>query len=185
MKAVFYALALSFISILGCSGGEMESFIKAQKDEMPCQVYFFKSWTTYSHPVKPVDAMDYAESIRRGKFFRAWMCEPKEGRPLFSMFEGIELSELNPQLIPPSGELHFYTALRDQQGNPVRGEKIPSESTLYEQDYFIAYSQNGAEQLQYVKQDVKLRYEYFYKDSGALDKVIITNALGETNALEY
>ena len=89
MKAAIYILALSFLSILGCSGEEMEGFIKTQKNEMQCQVYFFKSWATYSHPVKPVDAIDYTESIRRGKFYRAWMCDTKESRSLFVLFEGI------------------------------------------------------------------------------------------------
>ena len=185
MKAAIYILALSFLSILGCSGEEMEGFIKTQKNEMQCQVYFFKSWATYSHPVKPVDAMDYTESIRRGKFYRAWMCDTKESRSLFTLFEGVELSGLNPQLIPNAAEVYFYSAIQSQQGDPVKGKKITPEDTLYEQDYFIAYMQNGEEHIQYAKQAVKLRYEYFYKDSGALDKVIITNALGETNTLEY
>ena len=185
MKAVIYILALSFLSILGCSGEEMEGFIKTQKNEMQCQVYFFKSWATYSHPVKPVDAMDYTESIKRGKFYRAWMCDTKESHSLFTLFEGIELSGFDPQLIPKAAEVNFYSAMRNQQGEPVKGKKITPEDSIYEQDYFFAYIQNGEEQIQYVKQAVKLRYEYVYKDSGALDKVIITNALGEKNTLKY
>ena len=185
MKAVIYILVLSFLFIIGCSGEEMEGFIKTQKKEMQCQVYFFKSWATYSHPVKLVDAMDYTESIKRGKFYRAWMCDTKESRSLFTMFDGIELAGFNPQLIPKAADLYFYSAMRNQQGDPVKGKKITPENTLYEQDYFIAYAQNGEEHIQYIKQTIKLRYEYFYKDSGALDKVMITNALGEINTLEY
>ena len=185
MKAVIYILALSFLSILGCSGEKMEGFIKTQKNEMQCQVYFFKSWATYSHPVKPVDPMDYTESIKRGKFYRAWMCDTKKNHSFFTLFEGIELFDFAPQLIRNTAEIYFYSVMHSKHGDPAKGKNITPEDALYEQDYFIAYMQNDEEKIQYAKQAVKLRYEYFYKDSGALDKVIITNALGETNALEY
>ena len=88
----YAVLILIFINI-SCSKNDVEGkdMVVINKDYkgMPCEVYFFESWSTYRHPITPTGPLQYEDALGRKGFYRAWMCE-KNNSNYFVFFEGVE-----------------------------------------------------------------------------------------------
>lgn len=162
---------------------------RASLDDEPCEVYFFKAWTSYAHPVKPVDPMYLEEALRRPKYQRAWMCR-RQGEPRFVLLETMNSTARPislPEGAPASGQAaRFFEARgsidKPQLGQPLQADDIASAPA------FIAVlpaNANTASPPLWVSQRVEASFRYRYRDDGALASVTITNPEGKVNVLDY
>ena len=177
-------LILIFITI-SCSKNDVEGkdMVVINKDYkgMPCEVYFFESWSTYQHPVTPTGPLQYEDALGRKGFYRAWMCK-KNNSDYFVFFEGVENSiELSDRKLPDdaSNELQFY----EFTNKGGVGRKILVNDTL-DKEFFYVSLPNENSYLSLVKQKKGISYEYIYNSSGLLEKAIITDFDGNVKTLD-
>jgi hypothetical protein len=160
-------------------------YVNAKFQDMPCEVYFFKRWGTYSHPVTPIDPIEYEEALTRKGFCRAWMCQSSNGNQ-FSFFEAkknkVELTNL---IKPVKGdnELRFYEYFLRDSG-PKIGRELSGSETMG-MDSFLVALPDATDYLSLVVQKMSYSYQYLYDDSGALKKVILTGDDGDISTLDY
>lgn len=150
----------------------------------PCDVYFFKSWGTYSHPVKPLHPMEFEEAIGRDGYYRAWMCE-KNNEPLFVFFEGIEMIKKVTNILKVkknSDKIHIYEP-RMVSGRIDVGRELNANDTIKINSFLIAIP-NDSEYLISVEQKSAISYEYKYHDNGKLQEVIVKNFDGEIKSFK-
>ena len=172
---------LFLLYLLSCSDKIMIEYISVNNKGMPCKVYFFKSWGTYSHPVRPIDPMTYEDALRREGFCRAWMCNTAQGK-LFVYFEGLqnkaEITNLSKKI--QDDNMHFYALPADNQ---TIGPEISAEETLQKKQFLVAFPDDS----DYLVKLTQHGYNYEYKcdQSGALKQVIITSIDGRVNTLNY
>ena len=145
-----------------------------------CNVYFFEGWSTYDHPVKPENPIDYISALKRGGYYRAWLCKGKTS-DLFVQFEGVRINVKNKELISNDANIEFYESISAAGSRATHGIKILPEKTLNMDSFFIKIDRNFI----LIEQEIMMKYEYSYKDSGALEKAVITNYLGESNTLDF
>ncbi|WP_185906610.1 hypothetical protein [Teredinibacter haidensis] len=162
----------------------MDTFLAGELNGTECQVYFFKGWTTYSHPVKPVEPISFSEALQRGSYFQARMCG-SDDKQIFTMFEGVELPDVVPDTISKGASLFFYQAKSASDGSYEVGSQITANETLDVAGYYLGVGQGAKQLIILVRPKINLRYQYFYTDSGALQKVVIRNKLGKESVLNY
>lgn len=160
-------------------------YINAKFQGISCEVYFFKRWGTYSHPVTPIDPIEYEEALTRKGFCRAWMCQSLNGNQ-FSFFEVKRNKIEQTNLIKPvkgSNELRFYEYIfRD--GKPEMGRELPGSETMG-MDLFLVALPDVTDYLSLATQKMSYSYQYQYDDNGALKKVILTGDEGDVSTLDY
>lgn len=156
-------------------------FVQKLLDGTPCNVYFFKRWTTYEHPVKPQDPISYAEALQRKGYCRAWMCESSGGEQ-FTLLEAIRnnlvLTSIKKEH-PENNTLEFY----DYQ-NDKAGAKLTDEITL-DRERFLVTLPNSDDYLSLVSSSLGYKYRYYYAPTGKLKKVEITDIEGNLKTLDY
>ena len=186
-------LLVTFVIII--SIGLMYPFINAQEDlkvdhakinleELHCEVYFFKRWGTYSHPVTPIDPIDYEIAVMREGFCLAWMC--KEGsNELFTKFQARINNITETDIIKPtkSESIEYYEYLTNA-GKIEMGRKLNIDETITLEKFLISLP-GSSNNLLANEQNISYTYRYIYNDDGSLKKVVITNMLGEENTLDY
>jgi hypothetical protein len=155
--------------------------------QIPCEVYFFETWSGYSHPVRPEGPLEFERAMMRAKHYRAWLSRQSDQR-LFLQFEGIEQST-EPIAGAPrleKGEtLRFFRAIRTDGGFAI-GEPMSHEEVFDATDYVRSVPGEGGNVLNtLVHVRLALRFAYHYRPGGSLSKVLITNADGKTNTVEY
>ena len=95
-----------------------------------CEVYFFKRWGTYSHPVTPLDPVGYEEALVRKGYVRAWMCGVS-GQDQFVFLEA-KKNKLNvTEILKPNKEsnaLEFYEAITENDELSMGRELTPGET---------------------------------------------------------
>ena len=173
------ALALVFGS---CLGEEKKvELIKSIHDDMSCEVYFFKSWATYQHPVKPIGPIDYESALMREGFYRAWLCK-KNGQDLFTYFEGVENKfsiSKTPKKEGVENQIHFYES--GKEGEP--GNEISASETIGLTEFYASLPL-VEKYLMHIKQKKGISYEYKYDDTGKPTQAIITGFDGRINILD-
>lgn len=188
----FYTLA-TFVFLIFT--GLIYPFISAQEDMtvdhakkifegLPCEVYFFKRWGTYSHPVTPIDPIDYETAIMREGFCLAWMC--KNGvDELFSKFQARKNIITETDLAKPhkSQSVEYYE-MSSSGGKLEIGKKIDIDDTISLEKFLISLPDPGKYMLA-IEQNISYTYRYNYNNDGSLKKVVITNMLGEESTLDY
>lgn len=156
-------------------------FVHKSLDGKPCNVYFFKRWATYEHPVKPQEPISYAEALQRTGYCRAWMCE-SNGSEQFQLFEAVRnhmaLTTIKKQHAG-SNELEFYDYQNDKPGT-----KLSGEMTL-DRGRFLASLPNSDDYLSLIDSSLGYRYRYHYMSNGKLKKVEITDIDGNVKVLDY
>lgn len=169
------------LTVSGCSDEvtNMES-LKSNFKDLPCNVFFFKSWSTYEHPVSPKEPIEYEQALKRNGFYRAWMCN-QNNENMFVFFEGIENKQEISEFKKPDNEknqIRFYNI--DLNNRP--DNEIPGEKTL-QLDSFYASLPDIDNFLVLVKQTKGISYEYVYT-GGTLKQVIITDFDGNIKTLD-
>lgn len=161
--------------------------IRATLDGQPCEVYFFKSWTSYAHPVTPVDPMYLEDALQRAKYQRAWMCRSQGGEPRFVLLETVDNQSRPlklPEGAPAAGPAARFFEARGSADCPELGAPLKADD-LAAASAFIAVLPAPAAQAMWVTQKVLSSFRYRYRDDGALASVTITNPEGKVNVLEY
>lgn len=166
---------------------EMEiDHIDTSFEGVPCEVYFFESWTTYSHPVQPTGPMYFEQAVVRSNHYRAWMTREGEERR-FVLFEAITVQHEPTELPVPqeakAGEPITAFAVNRTDEALSRGKRLQLAEILKAEEYLL--STGDARVLTLVSQETTLRYRYHYRPDGSLAKVEITNPEGAMNVLEY
>ena len=154
-------------------------------DNMPCQVFFFKRWGTYSHPVTPIDAIEFEEALTREGFCMAWMCS-RNGKELFSKFQARNNKFVPTDLLKPSSQakgLNFYEVL-EENGVMAVGRTLRIDEVVNLTSYLVDFpgSENN---LILNNQTISYTYRYIYGEDGSLNQAVITNKLGEENIINY
>jgi len=174
---------LFFVVVL-LVANSMDTFLTGELNGTECQVYFFKGWTTYSHPVKPIEPISFSAALQRGSYFQARMCG-SDNKQMFTMFEGVELVDVVPDTISKDASLFFYQAKSVSDGSYEVGAQITANETLNVAEYYLGVEQRDIQSIIFVRPKINLRYQYFYTDSGALHKAVIRNKLGKESVLKY
>lgn len=187
-----YLLVIIAIFILT---GLIYPFINAQEDlkvdhakmnleRLPCEVYFFKRWGTYSHPVTPIEPIEYETAVMRDGFCLAWMC--KDGaNELFTKFQVRTNNITETDLVKPyaSQSVEYYESSLNN-GKLEIGRKINIDETIALKKFLISFPDSRNTMLAN-EQNISYTYRYIYNNDGSLKKVVITNMLGEENTLDY
>lgn len=171
----------------GCANAEDKpmDFLTATFQGKPCEVYFFRTWATYSHPVKPIDPIRFEDALKRDAYYRAWMCTIGK-QNLFVFFEGVELSKTNtaiPKQISDDGKIHLYEAKEGTTG-VERGKALSSNATATVDSFLVSYPEKTTH-LIHVKQKSVVTYEYQYDAKGKLTKVLVKDFDGNIKAINY
>ena len=149
-----------------------------------CEVYFFKSWGTYSHPVTPIDPIDYEVAIMREGFCLAWMCNAND-KKLFAKFQARTNNIRETDLVKPSKnqKVEYYEYLSKGDGLKI-GKQINIDEAISHEKFLIS-SPDSSNTMVLIEQDILYTYRYIYNADGSLKKVIVTNMLGEESTLNY
>jgi hypothetical protein len=157
--------------------------LDARLDGLDCEVYFFRSWGTYAHPVTPIDPLFLEQALLREKYQRAWMCHD-QGERRFVLLETIENKANTIALqggAPASGDTPRFFALEpgSQLGAPLESHAAVAA------DEFVAMLPGPSAVPLHVTQNVMSSFRYRYRDDGRLATVTATNRDGKVNVLEY
>ena len=163
--------------------------IGAQLDDQPCKVYFFRAWTSYAHPVTPIDPLFLEQALQRDKYQRAWMCQDK-GEPRFMLLETVEnktepivLPEGNP--VASAGTVSAFDA-RTDAGKPALGRPMKLDELVGASRFIAALPIEGqGTRTLLVSQKVLSSFRYRYRPDGKLTSVTMLNPEGKTSVLEY
>ena len=155
-----------------------------QLEGVPCKVFFFSSWTSYSHPVQPMGPLYFEQALFREVFYRAWMTSTKSPGQ-FVLFEKISSSREpaatvhadNPEL------LGFYRAKKEFDQTSI-GASMPVSETIDQESYFVRLAGNPVASI-LVRQTLVLSYRYLYSPDGTLSEVRIRNPEGKISVLNY
>jgi len=152
-----------------------------------CEVYFFESWSGYSHPVRPIHPQTYEEAIRKLGYYRAWFCRAG-GEARLAMFEGIEqrstayLGRLPTDVAYETAYFRVTGTDDEAQLGPV----LRPPEIFDVQDYVsVTRTPTSGPVATLVHARARLRYRYHYGSNGALTRVEITNADGVVKELTY
>lgn len=172
---------LFMLNLSACTKKEPEMFfLNTNYKKLPCQVYFFKSWSTYDHPVKPKGPLEYEQALSRKGFYRAWMCK-KNNDDLFMLFEGIENSIEETGINKPNDEddaLRFY----EPNVGQVVGRELSAVETLGHEVFYVSLPNKN--KLHLLTQNTATKYEYIYDDNGMLDSTIVTDFDGNVKTFK-
>ncbi len=198
MSPLKYALLLLFLLMLttdnlsACSkthsSGIMSPMetdsISTTLDGQTCTVYFFAGWSTYSHPVTPIEPLLWEDALMRDNYYRAWMCK-ESGEERFVLFERINNQR---KVMAPGSMIGGLPAqagtfeliedgMRISAGDPITCE----EAFLRER--FLNRGEASNADLEQLTPVVDLSYRYHYDADGLLRTVTIVNVEGKTSVL--
>jgi hypothetical protein len=162
--------------------------ILAALDGQACEVYFFESWTSYAHPVTPVDPIDLEDALLRGKYQRAWMCRSQGAEPRFVLIETIDNQSRTlklPEGAPTAGPAARFFEARGSAEHPELGAALKADDVAAAKTFIAVLPAPAAAQPLWVTQKVLSSFRYRYRDDGALASVTITNPEGKVNVLDY
>jgi len=160
-------------------------YVVADFQGASCEVYFFKRWGTYSHPVKPLDPVEYEDALVRKGYVRAWMCGVS-GQDQFVFLEAKKNKLEVTKVKKPSKEreaLRFYEAISDNDELDLGRELSPGETIS--RDVFFVSLRDDADYLSIVRQKLSYSYQYIYDANNALKQVILTGDDGDVSTLNY
>lgn len=181
---------------------EQTHTVDLKLDGQEAQMHFFKSWTTYSHPVKlesPVsfeqvqDLKVYYEGVFRSDPLlmqvTKWMCSRRkwdEGigeapdKP-GSYFRECKRTKKDESSAGTPSEENVETQWKIVVGKSVRA----NEAALLD-DYLFLYKGSDSKPLrvEYVHREKLYQYRYEYNEAGKLKRAYVENKLG-TKVLDF
>jgi hypothetical protein len=156
--------------------------------DQPCELYFFKGFSGYSHPVKPVEPIRWREALTRQGFCKAHLCPAKFG-PALVFFKGQSFDrspiDLSVPLRSSGVPERFFAVVREGESIAL-GKEIGPQGAVDSDEYLRAVFPPGTEALrrmELVKIAAWFSYEYFYDEDAVIVKAIIRNER-HTNVLE-
>ena len=163
----------------------MINTVSLTKNNEKCEVNFFKRWAGYSHPVRMVDPIDFAEALKLGHYERAWTCE-RNSKTLFVLVEEMVLEGMQDVQIKKDHRLSFFHAEETADGTHKAGRQMTISETFY-LDYFYveATEVNGQVGKFLIQQKTGGNFEYIYDSTGKFIKLRVTNEEGVVTELDY
>jgi len=158
-----------------------------QLEGKDCDVYFFRSCSGYSHPQKLIQAMTY-ESAIMNVYHRAWMCT-EEGKQRFRLLELREvvrtpyLGSLPPGV--PVAEDEFFLLVPDERSGWMMARQIDADESVDEPRFLHVRRYPESVLAEIVTVQTGYTFHYWYKPSGALAKLRVTNGDGNDNTMEF
>jgi hypothetical protein len=153
----------------------------------PCEVYFFKRWAGYSHPVRPVDPVTYRDALKLEGFCRVFLRDTK-GAASIVFVQAIKIVREGLKLRAPSSDVDRYFAVSRAQGAPDLGkEALTPEAVMLDEFIHVMprqKAQPAVSGVELVRNSVGYSYDYTYDGSGVLKRVVITNPEGQS-VLDY
>ncbi len=158
--------------------------IHIEYDGEPCEVYFFRGWGGYSHPVTPQIPVCLEDALAAESYYRAYLREV-DGDQRLMKFEGIHNGR---QIVtgmddaPPPGGPKVFELIEAESGLSV-GERFEiAHVDRYEKFlYHPGIYEVPFEKLCPVS---RLSYSYEYDESGVLLTVTVVNFDGDTSTLD-
>ena len=156
--------------------------IEGSLEGKPCEIFFFESWGTYSHPVTPVRPLFFEQTLLLGKYYRAWMCtEGNERR--FVYFEAVTNRRQAIEAGPSVSRFSVY--LPREGANPPAIDRPLALGEIIGLGEYIAATPADKGQTALIRQKVSFSYRYRYKPDGSLLSATITNPEGTVSVLPY
>lgn len=142
-------------------------------DGEPCEVFLFKRWGSYSHPVLPLDPLTPAEAVRRGSLCRAYVRE-FAGEPLmvqFACFAAHDTDLVIPTPLPPG----VYAVDDAPDGAIVPGPPLDRIAAAMSSSLILV---DGSTRQTLRRLEWAYTYGYEYGADGALTKLHLSSERG-------
>jgi hypothetical protein len=153
----------------------------------PCEVYFFRRWAGYSHPVRPVDPIKYEEALKSSGFCRVFL-RRMQGSERIVFFQAIKVARLSLKLQLSSSEGNRYFEVTRTQEKVGAGQAVqPDQAVMLDEFIHVSPRQKAppsSSSVELVTNSVGYSYQYSYNAGGALQQVVITTPEGR-NVLDY
>lgn len=154
--------------------------------------YYFKSWTTYDHPVRPTGPLSYPQTQHpsyEGSYYEVIM-DTSRGQPLFVFMEEF-LVHRTPFVFPVSKHVngageHYFTVLHSGEKVVIEKE-VGIKGTVDLPEYVhVTVGDTGQIVLsEIVKKTSDSSTDYFYNEPGLLKKVAMTKHDHSQSILDY
>lgn len=144
----------------------------------PCEVYFFGTWTGYSHPVTPRQPLRYREALSRRAFYKAYLTQAQFGTA-FVLFKKQMYKRTSVELRVPlasNGTAERYFIVLHEGDSVMAGKEIAPQEAVDVEEYLYARFPSSVEALkrvELVQIDGWYSYEYFYNDEGRFVKGVL------------
>lgn len=170
------------------AGGIMAiEYINSAIEEKPCQVYFFESWSTYTHPVKPIKPLYFEQAILLKAYYRAWLCQTGPETKQFVLFENVvnqlKETDISKSHIKKESPVSLYAVIEDD-GSILAGEEIELKDSLMSGNYLVSVS-DGKQNLILINQVIHKSFRYLYRSDGSLQNATVTNSEGKVSEFAY
>lgn len=157
--------------------------ILLEHEGQTCEVYFFRGWSGYSHPVKPQDPIYLEDAIAGPSYYRVWMCGQGDEK-LFVKFQGISNHRQAVATIKSEDKPNapgVFELLEDRGGIRV-GPQFDIQQ-IDDHEVFLYHSGNPEASFEKISPASTISYTYKYDDFGVLQTVTIVNFDGEISTL--
>ena len=154
--------------------------------------YYFKGWTTYDHPVRPVGSLSYPQTqdpSYEGSYDEV-IIDPSRELPLFVFMETF-LVHRTPFVLPDSTRVsgageHYFAVLRSGEKTLIEKE-VGIKGTVDLPEYLrVAVDDRGQIAVsEIVKKSPDGSTEYFYNERGLLRKVLMIKPDRSQSVLDY
>jgi len=162
--------------------------LPVQQDGGACDLYFFRAWTGYAHPVRPRDPLTWREALAGAGHCQVTFCDPGDGPRI------VVVRSVGYQRVPwrgptppqaEGGADRYLEAVRE--GELVRAGKALGAAAAAEtaEFLFFRWGEDGRlDRSELVSTPTWIRYGYTYGDGGKLRRVLIANP-ERTSTLDY
>ena len=158
--------------------------IQIRKDDSSFEVYFFRGWTTYDHPITPKDPLFFEQAMQRRAFCRAWMLVRGDERR-FVRFDCVENRRTpidGTRSQADDTRVEFFE-VNQVNGKLVIGSKLSLADVLDRSEYAV-HDPSVEPGITHIQARVQYYFEYEYNDDGLLVRVVTRNADGKTHTFE-
>lgn len=153
-----------------------------------CEIYFFRSWSGYAHPVRPVDPVPWTEALSGEGHCQALYCGDANGARL-EAFRAVSYSRTPWRGSPPArvgaGADHYFQVIPDGEVIRVGRELDPASAAEADAFLFVRWRNSGQlDRAEVAAVSRWYRYEYAYDGAGRLLRAVIRNP-ERTTQLDY
>lgn len=144
----------------------------------PCEVYLFRGWAGYAHPVLPVEPLTHEEALLAPAFGRVYASTGES--PLMLAFELRTAHREALDGVGTSASPGLYAAELGPGASMTRGESITAMEAVM-RDAYIRVRDGSAE---LVRNAFEYVFEYDYRADGVLQRLTVRDG-GEVKTLDY
>lgn len=144
----------------------------------PCEVYLFRRWGGYTHPVLPGDPLTHADALRTPSLCRAFVREI-DGEPLMVRFSAFAArdSELTLPAPPPPG---VYSVELLADGSVTAGKPLDRIAAAMTNQMVIVEEGTPDSPVKVTLRQLRwaYTYDYTYNSGGVIEQVNLSDDEG-------